>query len=68
MTSSAVVWHDVECGAYRADLPVWLELAAEHGAPILEVGAGTGRVALELARADYQVTALDHDSDLLGEL
>jgi SAM-dependent methyltransferase len=68
MTSSAVVWHDIECGAYRADLPLWLELAAEHGGPILDVGAGTGRVALELARAGYQVTALDHDQELLREL
>ncbi len=25
-----VVWHDLECGAYRADLPLWLELAAQR--------------------------------------
>lgn len=68
MTSSVVVWHDVECGAYRADLPLWLELAAEHGEPILDVGAGTGRVALKLARTGHQVTALDHDPELLREL
>ncbi len=43
---AAVVWHDIECSAYRADLPLWRELAAEYGDPILDVGAGTGRVAL----------------------
>lgn len=68
MTESAVVWHDVECGAYRADLGLWLALAAEHGAPVLDVGAGTGRVTLELARAGHDVTALDRDDRLLAEL
>jgi SAM-dependent methyltransferase len=62
------VWHDVECGAYQADLPMWLELAEQHGDPILDVGAGTGRVALELARAGWDVTALDRDARLLAEL
>jgi SAM-dependent methyltransferase len=65
-----VVWHDLECGAYLADLPLWHELAeaAEAelgGGPILEVGAGSGRVALDLARAGHRVTALDIDGELL---
>jgi SAM-dependent methyltransferase len=63
-----VVWHDLECGSYRADLPLWLQLAERQGDPILDVGAGTGRVALELARAGCLVTALDLDSDLLRTL
>ena len=45
-----VAWHDVECGGYDADLPLWRELAARRGGPVLDVGAGTGRVALDLAR------------------
>ena len=24
---SEVIWHDVECGGYEADLPLWEELA-----------------------------------------
>jgi SAM-dependent methyltransferase len=69
----AVVWHELECGAYRADLTLWRELAAlttaeESGAAILDVGAGSGRVALELARAGYDVTALDIDPRLLAAL
>jgi SAM-dependent methyltransferase len=62
---SEVVWHDVECGSYTADLPLWRELAVS---PVLDVGAGTGRVALDLARHGHDVTALDIDADLLAEL
>ena len=49
--NAKVMWHDVECGSYVADLPLWRRLAAEAGGPVLDVGAGTGRVALDLARA-----------------
>jgi SAM-dependent methyltransferase len=64
----AVMWHDVECGAYTADLPLWRELATAAPPGVLDVGAGTGRVALDLARAGHAVTALDIDPDLLAVL
>jgi SAM-dependent methyltransferase len=64
----AVAWHDVECGSYAADLPTWRELAAQAVGPVLEIGAGTGRVALDLARQGHEVTALDRDPVLLEEL
>ena len=67
-TPAQVVWHDIECGAYRADMPLWHELAGEFPGPILDVGAGTGRVTLELARAGRSLTALDHDPTLLDAL
>jgi SAM-dependent methyltransferase len=63
-----VVWHDVECGGYDADLPLWQRLAREAPDGVLDVGAGTGRVALALARAGHEVVALDVDADLLAEL
>ena len=50
------IWHDVECGSYREDLTLWLALADATGGPVADVGAGTGRVALALARAGHDVT------------
>jgi SAM-dependent methyltransferase len=63
-----VVWHDIECGRYAADLELWLELAQDAPSGVLDVGAGTGRVALALARAGHRVVALDNDATLLEEL
>jgi SAM-dependent methyltransferase len=65
---SAVIWHDVECASYVEDLPLWRSFAASYGDPVLDVGAGTGRVTLDLARAGYRVTALDRDPDLIAAL
>jgi len=65
---SDVIWHDIECGGYAADLPLWRELARVEAGPVLDVGAGAGRVALELARQGHDVTALDRDAALLAEL
>ena len=63
-----VLWHDIECGGYDLDLPLWRELADREGAPVLDVGAGTGRVALDLARRGHEVVALDRDPALLDAL
>lgn len=64
----AAIWQDVEFGAYTADLPLWDELAAEAEASIVEIGAGSGRVTLHLARTGRQVIPLDRDGDLIDEL
>ena len=66
--SAVAIWHDLECGGYAEDLPLWRELAGEAGGPVLDVGAGTGRVALDLAARGADVTALDVDAELLEEL
>ncbi|HWF52078.1 MAG TPA: methyltransferase domain-containing protein [Solirubrobacteraceae bacterium] len=68
MTATEVIWHDLECGGYREDLPLWRALAREHPGPILEVGAGTGRVSVDLARLGHDVSALDRDRELLAAL
>jgi SAM-dependent methyltransferase len=66
--AETVIWHDLECGRYREDLELWAELADDSGGPILDVGAGTGRVSLELARRGHRVVAMDIDGDLLAAL
>jgi len=71
--SAEVIWHEVECGRYRADLPLWRELAtaaAPEGrqARVLDLGAGIGRVTLDLAAAGHSVTAVDISPALLEEL
>jgi SAM-dependent methyltransferase len=68
MRDGAVEWHDVECASYTADLPLWRELAAQRGGPVLDVGSGAGRVALDLAGAGHRVAALDSDSALVAAL
>jgi SAM-dependent methyltransferase len=64
----AAIWHDVECGAYEADLPLWEKLAERSDGPVLELGCGTGRVALHLARRGHRVIGLDRDPELLAVL
>jgi SAM-dependent methyltransferase len=68
VTVTAATWHDVEHGSYEADLPLWRQLAAATGGPILDLGAGTGRVAVDLAAQGHDVVALDSDPELLDEL
>jgi SAM-dependent methyltransferase len=62
------IWHDVECGAYEADLAIWAELAGQAAGPVLELGCGTGRVALHLAAAGFEVAGLDSSPALIAAL
>jgi SAM-dependent methyltransferase len=68
VSNPAVIWHDLECGAYRADLPLWRQVAQAAGGPILEIGAGTGRVTCDLAEHGHHVIALERDPELAREL
>jgi SAM-dependent methyltransferase len=66
--ADAIIWHDLECGGYSADLPHWRALATSQAGVVLDVGAGTGRVALALAHAGHAVVALERDAVLAAEL
>jgi SAM-dependent methyltransferase len=50
------------------DLPFWLELADQADGLVLELGCGTGRVLLPLARAGYPMVGVDHDLSMLKYL
>jgi SAM-dependent methyltransferase len=65
---AGVIWHEVECGAYVADLPLWEELAERAGDPILDLGCGTGRVLSHLARREYEIRGLDLEPSLVASL
>jgi SAM-dependent methyltransferase len=65
--AGTVAWHDVECGSYGADLPLWRELATA-AAEVLDLGCGSGRVALDLAAAGRRVCGVDSDPELVAAL
>ena len=65
---NTLIWHEVECGSYTADLPLWEEMADALGEKeaIMELGCGAGRVTLHLAlRGAYLVIGLDRDRELV---
>jgi SAM-dependent methyltransferase len=50
------------------DVEFYLELARACGGPVLELGAGTGRSLLPLARAGFECVALDSSKRMLAGL
>jgi precorrin-6B methylase 2 len=62
------IWQLVEFGAYTIDLPLWRELADAADGPVLELGAGAGRVSLHLAEEGAKVIALERDGEVAAQL
>jgi SAM-dependent methyltransferase len=60
-------FYDAYVAEYAADLPFHLALAARAEDPILEVGAGTGRVLLPLLDAGHRVTGVDVSEAILAK-
>ena len=48
------------------DIGLWLSFAGRTALPVLEIGTGTGRIALELAGAGHAVTAVDPSAAMLA--
>ena len=59
-------FYDLEFGDFSDDLALYRGFAARAGGPVLELGCGTGRVALALAAAGVAVTGVDLSPAMLA--
>jgi SAM-dependent methyltransferase len=59
-------FYDLDFGESGADLLMLKQFAARCGSPILELGCGTGRVLLPLAREGFQLTGVDISPAMLA--
>jgi SAM-dependent methyltransferase len=57
-------FYDLEY-AHDYDLPFWLSLAEREAGPVIEWGAGTGRMAVRLAAAGHDVTAVEISAEMV---
>jgi SAM-dependent methyltransferase len=57
--------YDLDLAEDPGDANLLLALAARSGGPILELASGSGRVALPLADAGYEITAVDLDPAMI---
>lgn len=57
--------YDLEHGDFDADIELLLNFAEVVGDPILELGCGSGRLLVPLARAGFKVTGLDSSRPML---
>lgn len=58
--------YDVDLVEDPGDLDLYLALAGRTGGPIIELAAGSGRLAVPLAAAGHDVTAVDIDPTMLA--
>lgn len=62
----AARFFDADFAGYEDDLPILEAFAQRTGGPILELGCGTGRALIPLARAGYAVTGVDLSPEMLA--
>ena len=58
--------YDLDTSVDPGDLDLYLALAGRTGGPVVELCAGSGRLAVPLAAAGYAVTAVDLDAAMLA--
>ncbi|MBX3272644.1 MAG: class I SAM-dependent methyltransferase [Sandaracinaceae bacterium] len=59
-------YYDHAYRRYRDDLAFYVEMATAFGGPILELGGGTGRISLALARAGHEVVMVERMPSMLA--
>ncbi len=62
---SCAAFYDLEYGHKNNDLDFYLDVAEDIGDPVLEIGVGTGRVAIDLATNGFNVVGIDNSSEML---
>src|SRR3954467_6659816 len=50
----------------RRDVPFWRNLAIHAGGPVLELGCGTGRIAMPIGRAGVTLVGIDRSDAMLA--
>ncbi len=50
----------------RRDVPFWRTLAKQQDGPVLELGCGTGRISIPLARAGVSLVGIDRSEAMLA--
>lgn len=58
-------FYDIEYGHKENDINFYIDMAEKYGDPVLEVGVGTGRIALPLIDEGFQVVGIDNSPRML---
>jgi SAM-dependent methyltransferase len=59
-------YYDLDLAGYEEDVGIYENLGRRHDLPILELGVGTGRVAIPLLRAGLHVVGIDRSEAMLA--
>jgi SAM-dependent methyltransferase len=59
-------FYDYEQKEFTKDIPFYMEYAKECGGEVLELGCGTGRVLIPIAKDGIKVTGLDASEEMLN--
>lgn len=62
---SIASWYDLEFEEFDADVDLYRGYAEIVGSPILELGCGTGRILLPLARDGFEILGVDSSAEML---
>ncbi|MDQ3938869.1 MAG: class I SAM-dependent methyltransferase [Chloroflexota bacterium] len=59
-------YYDLDLGSEQPDVDLYRALASAANGPVLELAAGSGRIAVALAAAGHEVVGIDHDAQMLA--
>lgn len=65
---NADIYELMHSGSLQGDIEWYRRKAVDSGGPVLELGAGTGRITIPIAEAGIRVSAIDLDAGMLGKL